>query len=71
MTWWGSLVRVQSSLPTKEEREIPVLPGFRKLQQAPLAQKGEYGYDIANVDRNHFGATLVEDLFRHCSLQQM
>jgi hypothetical protein len=32
------------------------------------APKGEYGYDTANVYRNYFGTTLVEDLFRPCSL---
>ena len=35
------MVGVVGSSPIEptNEREIPVLPGFRKLQQAPLAQK--------------------------------
>ena len=41
-----------------------VYQGGRR-QETP---RGEYGYDTANVHRNYFGATLVEDLFRLCSL---
>ncbi|PAJ82660.1 hypothetical protein DF156_11030 [Burkholderia ubonensis] len=33
--------------------------------------QGEYGYDTANVDRNHFGATLVEERFRPCGLSEV
>ncbi len=38
------------------------------MQKKALCAQGDYGYDTANVYRNNFGATLVEDLFRLCSL---
>ncbi|PMS15420.1 hypothetical protein C0Z18_27420 [Trinickia dabaoshanensis] len=47
--------------------ECPVRRVFSSSQRRESAQ-GEYGYDTANVDRNFFGATLVEDLFRPISL---
>jgi hypothetical protein len=56
------LVRVQSSLPTNIES--PVRWVFIEAKHAARSVNGEYGYDTANVDRNHFGATLVEDPFR-------
>jgi hypothetical protein len=40
------------------------VPVFQAARNTPSGVKGEYGYDTANVDRNNFGATLVEDLFR-------
>jgi hypothetical protein len=66
------MVGVVGSSPIEptNEREIPVCRGFASCSKR-LGAKGEYGYDTANVDRNHFGATLVEDHFRQCSLQEM
>ena len=49
--------------PTNEKRMSGLCRVFNGSQRRESAQ-GEYGYDTANVDRNFFGATLVEDLFR-------
>jgi hypothetical protein len=67
------MVGVVGSSPIEptNEREIPVFSGVSQTAVSALGAKGEYGYDTANVDRNHFGATLVEDHFRQCSLQEM
>jgi hypothetical protein len=66
------MVGVVGSSPIEptNEKEIPVFRGFANCSKR-LGAKGKYGYDTANVDRNHFGATLVEDHFRQCSLQEM
>ena len=53
--------------PTNEIRKAG-LPVFQAARNTPTGVKGEYGYDTANVDRNNFGATLVEDLFRPVSV---
>ena len=56
--------------PTNENESL-ALPGAqcsKALYPNKEAPTGEYGYDTANVYRNHFGTTLVEDLFRSCSL---
>jgi hypothetical protein len=39
-----------------------------KRREQSLRQYSEHGYDTANVYRNHFGATLVEDPVRHIAL---
>lgn len=41
------------------------------MQQITQREQGEYGYDTANVDRNFFGATLVEEPFRPFSLSEV
>ncbi|RQU13382.1 hypothetical protein DF157_22160 [Burkholderia cenocepacia] len=41
------------------------------MQYTTQREQGEYGYDTANVDRNHFGATLVEERFRPFSLSEV
>ncbi len=61
------MVGVVGSSPIEPTNEIEVAAGgscrgFKAVQA--LCAQGEYGYDIANVYRNYFGATLVEDLFR-------
>ena len=56
--------------PTNEKRNSGSA-GVSQAAAGAFGAKGEYGYDTANVDRNHFGATLVEDHFRQCSLQEM
>jgi hypothetical protein len=38
---------------------------IRKRREQSSRQYSEHGYDTANVDRNYFGATLVEDPVRH------
>ena len=56
--------------PTNENRmsgECLISSGIQRQLNA-LSAQGEYGYDTANVDRNFFGTTLVEDLFRPVSL---
>jgi hypothetical protein len=39
-----------------------------KRREQNSRQYSEHGYDTANVYRNHFGATLVEDPVRHIAL---
>ncbi len=63
------MVGVVGSSPIEPTNEIeyPVRRILNGSQERESAQ-GEYGYDTANVDRNLFGTTLVEDLFRPVSL---
>ena len=60
------MVGVVGSSPIEptNESEIPVRAGFSKLQQALWREKANEQDGTANVDRNNFGATLVEDHFR-------
>ena len=67
------MVGVVGSSPIEPTNEIrkPGLPVFQAARNTPSGVKGEYGYDTANVDRNLFGATLVEERFRPFSLSEV
>ena len=69
------MVGVVGSSPIEptNESETSVCRGFANAscneRFGVNGEQSEYGYDTANVDRNCFGATLVEDHFRPCCLQ--
>jgi hypothetical protein len=59
------MVGVVGSNPIEPTNDIGFRPDFRAGAAVEnFYAKGEYGYDTANVDRNDFGATLVEEPFR-------
>jgi hypothetical protein len=66
------MVGVVGSSPIEptNESENPVRRIFKTAASA-LARKANEQDGTANVDRNNFGATLVEDHFRLCSCRKV